>query len=72
MKKLIFIVMLFISVSATAQTSQTSTKRDSTTNETYIVKSTGQKLAVYIGQRGGKYVWRKSESGKMYKQYLKK
>lgn len=34
------------------------------------IKSVTYKL--YQGSRGGKYVWRKSATGKFYKQYIKK
>jgi hypothetical protein len=74
-QKQIYIVLLILWVTLlTGLVAHAGTKTgiDSTTTQTYIVKSSGDTLKVYKGAKGGLYVWRQSVKGNFYKQYLKK
>jgi uncharacterized lipoprotein YehR (DUF1307 family) len=68
---IIFIIFIAILLSASIAHAQTA-PRDSTTTQTYTVKATGEKLAVFVGVKGGLYVWRTSAKGTKYRQYLPK
>jgi hypothetical protein len=65
MKKILFIIILFISLTAISQEKPKDKVLRDTTIKNVIYK-------IYQGNRGGKYYLKTSKSGTIYKVYLKK
>ena len=78
MKQLVFIALLLIGMTATAQTrdangnyfAKATVVQDSTTRFTFT-DSKGIIYPVYQGTKGAHYVIRTSKAGKVYRQYLR-
>ena len=70
MKKLISIALVLFSLTIQAQKSPLQAVSKETSTKDTIIKTVSYKL--YIGSKGGKYIYVVSKSGNTYKKYLKK
>jgi len=69
MKKLILSIALLLTVAYTNAQTVAPKTNDKVLKET-LIKSVSTKI--YVGSRGGKYIFVTSKAGNVYKKYLKK